>query len=365
MSENKYKIINIILVILLTGITAFIVFGLMDKSSNLTPKELNDTKKIELDENIEEEKNIEETKISKPLEDTLYMNLSVHVEGWDDSDNTIKYTKHASTIDEFAAIFEEYDMSLTLEMRPDEFVTGSINNDDTDFILELEERGHDLQIHADLGPKFSTLDAFIDTLEEYKAITESIGITVHAVSGVCASLDWVTAIKEAGFEFTTSIVEYCMKSLAELPEGYEYIDDCKGPSLCHDRAMASNFDISMHPWRPLSGDQWLTPGGDKDMPVIFIGGNLSEIKCISGKEAGDCIFDSSDIDIIKERIDEALENLDPERINTLNMIISIGSAPDEDILREFLDMIQEYIDQGDVEWLTMTEQYERFLDWEE
>ena len=68
---------------------------------------------------------------------------------------------------------------------------------------------------------------------------------------------------------------------------------------------------------------------------------------------------------IKERIDEALENLDPERINTLNMIISIGSAPDEDILREFLDMIQEYIDEGYVEWLTMTEQYERFLEWEE
>ena len=47
------------------------------------------------------------------------------------------------------------------------------------------------------------------------------------------------------------------------------------------------------------------------------------------------------------------------------MTISIGSAPEEDILRDFLDMIQEYIDKGDVEWLTMTEEYERFLEWED
>ena len=302
MSENKSKITNIILATLLTGITAFIVFSLMGDNSNLTPRESNNIKPLKSEQNREEANTL------KPLENTLYMGLAIHVEGWDESKNPVKYTKHASLIDEFAAIFEEYDMPLTLEMRPDEFVAGSINNDDTDFILELGERGHDLQIHADLGPKFSTLNAFIDTLEEYKATTESIGITVHAVSGVCASLDWVTAIKDAGFKFATGIAEYCMTSLAELPEGYEYIEDCKGPSLCHDRPMASNLDVSMHPWRPLSPEYWLTPGGSKDMPVIFIGGNLGEIKCISGKESGKCIFDTSDIDIIKERIDEALVN---------------------------------------------------------
>lgn len=359
MSKKTYNIINIILVTLLTGITAFIVFGLMGDNSNLTSRESTNINPLK------SQKNTEEENTSKPLENTLYMSLSIHVEGWDESTNTVKYTKHASLIDEFAAIFEEYNMPLTLEMRPDEFVAGSINANDTDFILNLAERGHDLQVHADIGPEFSVLNPFVNTLKEYKTITESLGIKVNGVSGICSSTDWVTAVNRSGFQFITGIVEYCMKSLSELPEGYEHIDECNNPSLCHDRPLASNLDISMHPWRPLSPDYWLTPGGSKDMPVIFIGGNLGEIKCISGKESGKCIFDTSDIDTIKERIDEALVNLDPERINTLNMTISIGSAPGEDILRDFLDMIQEYIDKGDVEWLTMIEQYERFLEWEE
>ena len=378
MSDNKTKVIKIILIILFIGLVSFISFNLGKNSdlnevlcvsktentlvSDLPLDEFEETESTE-ESNDAVEPN-EEEKIPRNLEDTLYMGMSIHVEGWKETNNTIKYKNHAAEIDEFAAIFEEYNMPLTLELRPDEFVVGSINAEDSDFILELAERGHDIQVHADLGPKFSVLKPFIQTLKEYKGIINSVGIEVNGVSGVCAELDWVTAVKKSGFKFVTGVVEYCMKSLEELPEGYEDIADCDNPVLCHARPMASNLDFSMHPLRPISATNWITDGGAKDMPVIFIGGNLGEIKCLSEGEYGKCDFDIDDVDIIKTRIDEALENLDPARINTLNMTISIGKSPDENFIRELLDLIKTYVNEGNVEWIKMSEQYERFLEWE-
>ena len=46
------------------------------------------------------------------------------------------------------------------------------------------------------------------------------------------------------------------------------------------------------------------------------------------------------------------------------MTISIGKSPDENFIRKLLDLIKTYVNEGSVEWIKMSEQYERFLEWE-
>ena len=42
---------------------------------------------------------------------------------------------------------------------------------------------------------------------------KELGIKPESVSGICASVDWVTAAQNSGFTAVSGVVDYCMKSL--------------------------------------------------------------------------------------------------------------------------------------------------------
>ena len=105
MSDNKSKIIKIILIILFIGLVSFISFYLgknsdlnevlcVSKTENTLVSDLplNEFEETESTEELNDavEPNQEE-KIPRNLEDTLYMGMSIHVEGWKETNNTIKY----------------------------------------------------------------------------------------------------------------------------------------------------------------------------------------------------------------------------------------------------------------------------------
>ena len=75
--------------------------------------------------------------------------------------------------------------------------------------------GHSIAIHADTGGQSSStvmsIKASIDT--QLVALKALLGVTkIAGISGVCSHADWVQAITDLGFTYTTSVVEYCLKS---------------------------------------------------------------------------------------------------------------------------------------------------------
>jgi hypothetical protein len=155
---------------------------------------------------------------------------------------------------EYASLFEKYGAKLTLESK--ELTDGILRWGDN-VLLEMEQRGHGIGVHADIGGQRNyDCRRFADDLRARKEQLESLGVTVRHVSGICSHCDWVTAAADAGYLFTTGQVAYCVMSLPPEQHPPEYCD-CPSPAACHD-PFPTDLADRLHPWRMRSGADWLT-----------------------------------------------------------------------------------------------------------
>jgi hypothetical protein len=113
----------------------------------------------------------------------------------------------------YADLFEAYGAKLTWESRE---VTDAIVRWGDNVLLEMEQRGHGIGVHADIGGQRDyDCDLFIAALREEREQLESLGVTVRHVSGIVSHCDWVTAAAEAGYGFTTGQVAYAVMSMPD------------------------------------------------------------------------------------------------------------------------------------------------------
>ena len=310
----------------------------------------------------------EEEVDSEPIvsQDVLYLGLMIHIEGFDDEvENEIKFQSHAKGVRLMADTLEKYGAVGTFESG-DNFVSGCENWNDN-VLKELSERGHGIGVHADAGvSKNLVQNAFIKILKNKRLTMERItGLEIKHASGICSSLDWAKAAIEAGYEFTTGGVEYCTISLSKenIPENMK---ECDAPQTCH-ATYPYELEKRINPWRVSTATDWLNHDPNGDLVILSSDGvlfSLNEEKTNTLTYGGMGDMSEEDIEVSIEKIEESLNHIDPNKVNILYFAWSIGDPArvKDPLLEQWLQAIQPYIESGQVEWKTLPEIYDAYID---
>ena len=281
----------------------------------------------------------------------LYLGVSVHLEGWKLGNqklgyNRELYARYREKILAYSDLANSYGMPFTWEtanlIEPSMALEPNV-------LLELYQRGDGVGVHADLGGKtpYPGGEAkFSQDLEALRLALKAMGIPVGHASGVCSTLDWVTAARDAGYEAVTGVVEYCLKSLP-LDQQSDQIRVCEGPALCHDPYPGA-IPALLHPWRAADGRSWTT-AAEQGLLIVPVAGSLP------------CSTESSSTPQCDVRIlEDALAARQPGEFHSLFFVWSFGSPLEEALLRAFYEGVQPYIESGDVVWQTMPELIETY-----
>jgi hypothetical protein len=291
----------------------------------------------------------------------VYLGIMVHLEGWrDELFNEEMFNHHARLIREYASLFETYGAKLTWESK--ETTDASIQWGDN-VLKEMEERGHGIGVHADLGGQSDyNCGVFDRELRIRKETLESLGVTVRHASGVVSHCDWVTAMVDAGYSFVSGTVAYGVMSLPEAMRPEEY-RNCPSPYACHDTYPEALAD-RIHPWRMNSGMDWIRHDPDGKLVMLPASHGLA---CFAESAAGigcDQEFTLEDIDLFFEELDAAVALRDPKQINMYYVGWSLGKALDVELMEEWLLRIVPYVEADLVEWKTLPEMYDAYTAWE-
>jgi hypothetical protein len=296
-----------------------------------------------------------------PKSTVLYYGIMVHLEGWNDAGRREQFDAHADLVRRYAALFEKYGARLTLESK--EFTDGCIAWGDN-VLKEMEERGHGIGVHADIGgEKDVDCDEFTPLLKERKQALESLGVRVRHASGIVSSCDWVTAAADAGFQFTTGTVAYALNSLRAdlIPAGFH----CTNPAACHQ---SYPFDLAgrMHPWRMNTGEDWILPSENGRLVILPSGGGLTcaAEEADPAKSFTQCNFEAADIDALISELEQVLALVEPGKFNMYYISWSLGKELDDSLLEQFLQRVKTYVDGGRVQWKTLPEMYDLYVAWE-
>lgn len=288
---------------------------------------------------------------------TVQFTIVLHLEGWNDGENERGFLRHASQLREYAALFERYGAKMTLESK--EIIDGCINWNDN-VLLELQERGHAVGIHADAGgEKNATVRSIVRTLEEMKAKLAILGIDASFASGVASKADWVEACRRAGIDTVSCMVAYGLWSLdpSLRPDGFEpYQNPADGhepyPFLLEER---------VQPWRMDSGADWIVP--DPEGAVLLIPTGLSlngASEELNGIGVLQSDFTQEDIDAWREALPRVVAASDSHSVNTFYAVWSFGKAVDTDLLEDWLRLIDEYVQAGSIRWSTIPEMAQQY-----
>jgi hypothetical protein len=289
----------------------------------------------------------------------LYVGIMVHLEGWNDDANQQRFIAHAKSIREYADLFEKYGAKLTLESKE---VTEGIHRWGDNVLLEMEQRGHGIGVHADLGgEKTYDCSQFASELRQRKQRLEELGVTVRHVSGNTSTCDWVTATADAGYLFTTGQVAYSVSSMPVDQRPPEY-RNCPNPAACHD-VFPTELADRIHPWRANSGADWTTPDPNGRLVILASSQGLKQMYEETHNQGTnkDMQFTAEDIDAYFDQLEQALALSTPDQVNIFYVSWSLGGELDRSLLEEWLKRLQPYIESGRVQWKTLPEMYEAFV----
>jgi hypothetical protein len=290
---------------------------------------------------------------------SLMIGFMVHLEGWNDDMNQAKFNEHAQIVREYADLFERYGAKITFESK--ELTDGSIKWKDN-VLLEMQQRGHGVGVHADEGGDrdYDECQGFTEALLREKTQLESLGVNVLHVSGVVSKCDWVTATAQAGFKFTTGTVSYAAMSLSPDLKPAEY-SNCPNPSRCHD-VFPTELEGRIHPWTAENGSNWILDDPNGQLVILAASQGLTCVEeelSPSGK-TGSCVFNQGDINAYIEQLNLALSLAEPGKVNIFYVGNSLGAKLDMNILEAWLKAIDPYVKNGQVQWATLPEIYQAY-----
>jgi hypothetical protein len=300
------------------------------------------------------------------VQTVLNLGIMVHLEGWNDGANEDSFHVHAAKLREYAALFEKYGAKLTLESK--EVTDGCIHWGDN-VLLEMQQRGHAVAIHADVGgSKTDTVASMISDLTLMKFHLESLNITFRHVSGIVSHCDWVKACVDTGFKFVTGVVSYALLSLPPEIRPITIPDDAK-PSQYHT-AYPFTMEGKIFAWRVKSGADWIYDNPSGKLVIMPSGGGLANAYEESQNPfglIGSQNFTPEDIAAFEQELLEMLayiKSSKPTQPCTYYISWSFGKALDKVLLEKWLQMIDKYVDAGQVRWQTIPEMYEKYVEWE-
>ncbi len=295
----------------------------------------------------------------------LYFGLMVHLEGWrNEIENEDAFLVHMGAARQLAEIFENNGARVTFEASPETIEACGVWEN---VLLEFQNRGHGIGVHADRGysqnPNYN-LNLFTIEIAEMKTEAELLGLTIQHVSGTCSEFDWAKASIDAGYEFTTGGVGFCAMSMpAELRPG-EY-KSCPSPGECHGN-MPLEMENRIYPWRVNSalGDWTVNDPGGELVILSSDGGikNLYEASLGSDASHEEMVYSDEDIQVLVEKIEEALSYVDPDQVNQIYFSLSIGTSEiDPAFYDRMFSALKPYIDDGKLAYKTLNEVYLEYI----
>ncbi len=281
----------------------------------------------------------------------LIIGVSAHLERENIDTAALQFETYVARLREYVDLFEAHGVPLTLESR--QLTRGVIRFEDN-VLLEMQDRGHAIGIHADMGEQWPyNENLFYHELTERFMELEFAGIEPRHVSGICSPLDWVTVAADVGFEFTTGQTEYCLKSL-DRDQQPRHVQVCAHPTLCH-RTYPYAVEDRLSPWSVEDGATWTTPAASGGrLTLLHTGGVLP---CLyeeygTGEAPLSCEFDDDDVEAYLEMLERALAAADPDRPQALFVVWSYGSELEDEQLDRWLSAVAPYVEQGRVAWGT-------------
>ena len=276
----------------------------------------------------------------------------LHLEGWDDGENERSFQRHAEQLREYADLFERYGAKMTLESK--EIIDGCINWDDN-VLLEMQRRGHAVGIHADAGgEKRASVQTIARTLDEMQDKLASLGITAASASGVASKADWVAACRQAGIDTVSCMVAYGLWSLdpSLRPQGFE---PYKNPGEGHG-PYPFELENRVQPWLMESGANWIESDPDGEVLLIPTGLSLNGASGeLNGSEEYQSDFTRDDLEAWREALPRVIAASDSGRVNTFYAVWSFGKAVDQDLLEEWLQLVDGFAQAGSIHWSTIPE----------
>lgn len=294
-------------------------------------------------------------------EGILYIGMMIHLEGWDNEvNNRDQFARHAQAARDLATLFEAHGARATFEARPEFVQACEIWNDPV--LTELYERGHGIGVHADVGGSVEkeglTQEVFSHLIASMKEDMESAtGIDIIHISGICSTLDWVSAAADAGYSCVSGCVGYCAMSLPPQDRPVIY-RSCKNPAACHG-VIPLTLQERLHPWRTNTARNWLNPDPSGKIVILPSNGGLYYLEeeaqaTKSPLESG--TFTREDISAYVDLLDEALHYTEKDIVTIFYVALSVGSPHlEESLYQDWFAAIQPYIDSGRVQWKTLPE----------
>jgi hypothetical protein len=283
----------------------------------------------------------------------LNFTVVLHLEGWNDGENRNIFKDHADKLRAYAELFEKYGAKMTLESK--EIIDGCIRWNDN-VLLELQQKGHAVGIHADAGGEDgATVDSISRTLTDMKDKLAQLGIDAAFASGVASKADWVLACENAGIGVVTCMVNYGLWSLdpALRPDFFE---PWKTPAQGHG-PFPEDMRDRLHAWYAESGSNWIVPKPEGNILIIPPGLSLNnayeELHENASTTKSD--FTADDIEAWTDALPQVLAATDSHKVNAFYAVWSFGQALDEALLEDWLKVIDGYAKQGRIEWKNMND----------
>jgi hypothetical protein len=283
--------------------------------------------------------------------------IVLHLEGWHDGENETSFRRHAEQLREYADLFEQYGATMSLESK--EIIDGCINWNDN-VLLELQQRGHAVGIHADAGGQDgATIRSIVRTLTEMRGKLLLLGINATFASGVASKANWVKACEDAEIDTVSCMVAYGLWSLDESLRPAEF-EPYRSPSVGH-APYPFELEDRLTPWLAEDGSNWIIDDPAGKVLIIPSGLSLNNAyEELNGITGGKSELDAEDIETWREILPRLVEASDSGKVNTFYAVWSFGSAVDMGLLEEWLQLIDGHVQSGNLRWSTIPEMAELY-----
>jgi len=307
--------------------------------------------------------------LSAPVSATkvpITLSVMIHMEGaFEDDEHENLFKKHVETLRWAMDLFDEYGAKLTVESS-DSFAranaTWGLN-----FMKEVVDRGHGVGTHADFGAHEEPPLSVEELIEKFEANKALVDVLVGAennrgVSGGQGYTDWVLAASGAGFQYMDGVTGFGYLSMPMSARPDASWTDGYIKNLAYHDPIPPDFADRIYPLI-LKDARDLVP--DEEGIITVLNGDIGELASLAeGRKTcnPDCVFDADDVQSFLDTIEEADAIRDPTRFTRINIHIPLVlyKRENESLLRSLLAGIQNYVEEGALEWATEGEAYDEF-----
>ena len=289
----------------------------------------------------------------------LHIAFTFHLEGTSLVADKTAFDRYVTNIRSTAQVFHRNGAIATWEAAE---IVAKSKTFGVNILKELEDGGDAIALHAN-GVGYSpndpnyTVQKMQTDLIALRAGIDELGVHVRDVSNICSSVDWVAAVRAAGFEAVTGVVDYCLKS---LPDPGATAAACASPDKCHTPYPHDTVSRSSS-WYAASGADWTTPA---DSGLLILP-TMGALPCAAEEAAGAvsptmCPYGTDDIPAAMAELDAAVAARQPGQVHSYVLVASFGQTPNAQIIEALFQQIKtKYIDTGIARWVGVPELIDR------